>query len=291
MRLSTIDLDGVEVDAVLVEGRGLAPLPEIADDVPPTLLELVVEGLGTEVREALSAAASGLADQRFVDPRAARFRPLYRNPGKIVGIGLNYRSHAEDLDETHPDEPASFMKGSHTIIGDGDEIVLPSHSTHVTAEAELGLVFGSECRRVDEGDALGYLVGVCPVLDQTTIDILERTPRFLTRSKNYETFFSFGPALVTLDEALGGHDGLDRIGVGTYCNGELFREDVVSNMRHHPERLISLYSEVMPFHPGDVLSPGSPGGVRIEDGDVAECRIPGIGTLRNPVVRREPPAL
>lgn len=288
MRLSTITIDGAEVAAVHVPGRGLAPLPAISDDLPATMQSLIEFGISQEVRKELQARSSEVNSTGIVPQDAAHFGPLYRRPRKILGIGLNYRSHAEDLAETHPTEPASFLKGDHTIIGPGDDIVLPPQSRHVTAEAELGLVLGTECRDVDEDEALRHLVGVCPILDQTAVDILQRNPRFLTRSKNFPTFFSFGPTLVTLDEVL--HDGatLDRVLVSTYRNDELQREDVVAGMAHSPQQLISLHSRVMPLFPGDIISPGSPGATRVEHGDNVECRIPGVGILHNHVVRTVP---
>ena len=71
------------------------------------------------------------------------YGPLYRHPRKIWGIGLNYRDHAADLSAPFPTEPASFMKGDHTIIGQGDVIELPPESERVTAEAELGVIIGT----------------------------------------------------------------------------------------------------------------------------------------------------
>ena len=286
MRLATIKLDGVEVAAVSVPDRGFCPVPALGDDLPADLLGIIEAGLHGELRERLERTSVEAAPDQLVMPDQASFGPLFRNPQKIWGIGLNYRAHADDLGQVHPDEPASFIKGNHTIIGPGDDIELPSVSHHVTSEAELGLVFGERCEDVEEPEALRTLVGVCPILDQTAVDILERNPRFLTRSKNFRTFFSFGPVLVTLDEALGSDGTLNHLTVGTYSNGQVYREDVVANMAHGPEHLISLHSKMMPFYPGDVISSGSPGGVRVEDGDVAECCIPGIGTLKNPVRRR-----
>ena len=78
----------------------------------------------------------------------------------IWGIGLNYVDHAADLSETAPDEPASFIKGDHTIIGPGDDIPLPTQSERTTAEAELGLVIGRYCRNVSEEEALDHVFGV-----------------------------------------------------------------------------------------------------------------------------------
>lgn len=286
MQLATIRLDGVEVAAVHVPGKGLCPVPSLGDDLPSDLLAIIETGLHGDLRAELERRAAEVATDRLLAPDEVDFGPLFRNPQKIWGIGLNYRAHADDLGQTHPDEPASFIKANHTIIGHGDEIVLPPSSQHVTSEAELGLVFGQRCEGVEEAEALRSLVGVCPILDQTAIDILERNPRFLTRSKNFSTFFSFGPILVTTDEVVGADGTLDHLQIGTYGNGQVYREDVVANMAHSPEHLISLHSKMMPFFPGDVISSGSPGGVRVEDGDLAEARIPGVGTLRNPVVRR-----
>lgn len=286
MQLATIKLDGVEVAAVSVPDRGFCPVWTLGDDLPPDLLGIIEAGLHGELRQLLERTSTEAASNNLVLPDDADFGPLFRTPQKIWSIGLNYLAHADDLGQVHPDEPASFIKGNHTIIGPDDTIELPAMSQHVTAEAELGLVFGQRCEDVEEPEALRALVGVCPILDQTAVDILERNPRFLTRSKNFRTFFSFGPMLVTIDEALGPDGTLDHLKVGTYNNDQVYREDVVANMAHGPEYLISLHSKMMPFFPGDVISTGSPGGVRVEDGDVAECRIPGIGTLRNPVRRR-----
>jgi 2-keto-4-pentenoate hydratase/2-oxohepta-3-ene-1,7-dioic acid hydratase in catechol pathway len=89
------------------------------------------------------------------------------------------------------------MKGDHTIIGPGDLIELPPESERVTAEAELGVIIGRECRFVREDEVPAYVAGYCLILDMTAEDILQRNPRFLTRAKNFDTFLSFGPELIT----------------------------------------------------------------------------------------------
>ena len=225
---------------------------------------------------------TAVASAVFVPGDSVSFTAPYRRPRKIWGIGLNYRDHASDLSESVPGEPASFMKGDHTIVGPGDAIVLPSQSERVTAEAELGLVIGQYCRNVSVSEALDYVWGVCPVLDQTAEDILRRNPRFLTRSKNFPTFFSFGPAIVPLGELPG---PIEDIVVSTVRNGEELCSNTVSRMTFGPAELVSFHSKVMPLFPGDIISPGTPGAVVINDGDTVECRIPGIGTLVNPVRR------
>jgi 2-keto-4-pentenoate hydratase/2-oxohepta-3-ene-1,7-dioic acid hydratase in catechol pathway len=202
----------------------------------------------------------------------------------LWGIGLNYLDHANDLGAPHPTEPASFIKGDHTIIGPGEEILLPPDSKRVTAEAELGVIIGRTAWEVDEADALDHVAAVVCILDQTAEDILERNPRFLTRSKNYRTFLSLGAEVVTIDE-LRSSEGLNHLCVETWRNGALHRKNTVSNMAFDPAALVAFHSRVFPLQPGDVISTGTPGAVVVEDGDVVECRIEGVGTLVNAVRR------
>ncbi len=208
------------------------------------------------------------------------YAPLYRRPRKIWGIGLNYVEHAGDLSEVAPsEEPASFMRPDTTIIGPGEGILLPRQSERVTGEAELGLIIGREARNVSEEDAPSVVAGLTTVLDMTAEDILRRNPRYLTRAKSFDTFFSFGPQLVTLDEVR----EIGELTVATLLNGEVQRENVVSNMTFSPWSLVSFHSKVMTLLPGDVISTGTPGAVRIRDGDVVSCRINGFEPLSNPV--------
>lgn len=212
--------------------------------------------------------------------KTCNFGPLFRHPRKIWGIGLNYREHAGDLHEQAPtQEPASFMKADTTIIGPGDFIALPPQSKRVTAEAEIAVVIGRPCRNVSIEEAADYVAGFTTVIDMTAEDILEKNPRFLTRAKNFDTFFSFGPELLTPDEI----SDLNQTRVGSYRNGLLHRDNVVANMTFLPWFLVSFHSQVMTLLPGDIISTGTPGAVVIGDGDVAGCRIDGFLPLDNPV--------
>lgn len=235
-------------------------------------------------RDRIESAARSAGADVFRSRSEVRFAAPYLHPRKIWGIGLNYVDHAADLSESVPEEPASFMKGDHTIIGPGEPIPVPWQSERTTVEAELGLVIGRYCRNVSEADALDYVFGVCPILDQTAEDILQRNPRFLTRSKNFPGFFSFGPEIVPLDEVLDEDRSLAGIEVSTVVNGHVHTTNTVSRMRYSPEHLVSFHSAVMPLFPGDIIATGTPGAVHVSPGDVAECRIPGVGVLSNPVV-------
>lgn len=266
--------------AVFDPQRGVVLLRDLADPFSGGVLD----ALGALTPAQLAARVAATGARHFAPPE--RWTPLapYTRPRKIWGIGLNYREHADDLTAGYPDEPASFIKGDHTIIGPGDPIPLPAQSARVTAEAELGLVIGRLCRDVRPDQALDYVWGVCPVLDQTAEDILQRNPRFLTRAKNFPGFFSFGPSITPLAQVLERFGDLGKVEVSTVRNGTVHRTNTVAHMLFDPALLVSFHSRVMPLFPGDVISTGTPGAVVIRDGDVAQCRIPGIGALTNPVL-------
>ena len=278
MRLCTI-VTGNGEQAAVVTPEGIVPVEAINAHLgrawPTNLHAMITQGLSTRVLDDAEATPVKL------DPASLRFGPLYRHPRKILGIGLNYRDHAADLDAPYPTEPASFMKCDNTIIGPGDVIELPPESERVTAEAEIGVVIGKTCRRVTEQEAPSYVAGYCLIIDMTAEDILQKNPRFLTRSKNFDTFFSFGPELITTDEVA---DVL-KVKVGTWKNNTLHRENVVSNMAFPPFYLVAFHSNVATLYPGDIISTGTPGAVVINDGDLAQCRIDGLGELSNPVRR------
>ena len=279
MRLCTIRQDGRE-QAAVVTSTGIVPVAAINTQLhkswPDELHALIRQGIDRRI-----LVDAGQTTVRL-DPACVQYGPLYRHPRKILGIGLNYRDHAADLNAPYPTEPASFMKCDNTIIGPGDTIELPPQSERVTAEAEIGVIIGRTCRDVTEQAAPDYIAGYCLILDMTAEDILQKNPRFLTRSKNFDTFFSFGPELITPDEV----PDVLKVKVGTYNNGKLHRENVVANMAFPPYYLVSFHSYVATLYPGDIISTGTPGAVVIRDGDLAECRIEGLGSLSNPVRTR-----
>jgi 2-keto-4-pentenoate hydratase/2-oxohepta-3-ene-1,7-dioic acid hydratase in catechol pathway len=133
-----------------------------------------------------------------------------------------------------------------------DAILLPPQSERGTAEAELGIVIGRTAWQVDEADALDHIAAVFCILDQTAEDILQRNPRFLTRSKNFETFLSLGGELVTTDEVRSPETGLGHLTVGTWRNGVLHRENTVDDMVFDPAALVAFHSHV--FHCSQVTS-------------------------------------
>ncbi len=238
-------------------------------------LEALNKWFITEGREKLEAMKHQVIN---MDPE--QFAPLYRHPSKIWGIGLNYAEHAADLSEKTPTGiPGSFIKPDTTIIGHGDTIDVPLQSNKTTAEAELGIIIGKKCENVRQEDWLNVVAGFTTILDMTAEDILRQNTRYLTLSKSFNTFFSFGPQMVTPDEI----KDILKLNVSTIINGKVHAENVISNMTFQPDFLVSFLSDVMTLLPGDIISTGTPGAVVINEGDIVECKINGFIPLKNPV--------
>jgi 2-keto-4-pentenoate hydratase/2-oxohepta-3-ene-1,7-dioic acid hydratase in catechol pathway len=201
----------------------------------------------------------------------------YDVPPKIWCIGLNYKSHAEDINAVQPEEPGSFMKPASCMFPPEGQIELPPPevSSDVDAEGELGVVIGTRCRFVPAEAVPEVIFGYTTTLDLTALDVLRKNPRYLTRAKSIDTFFSFGPVIVTADEIA----DVNRLEVITEHNGSVCSRDFVSNMRTRPYELVRFHSDYFTLYPGDLISTGCPKGARIKDGDSVRARIEGVGTL------------
>jgi 2-keto-4-pentenoate hydratase/2-oxohepta-3-ene-1,7-dioic acid hydratase in catechol pathway len=284
MRLATIKTNGQE-KAAIVTKNGVLPVDEVnrlfSKEFAVDFFGILQNGQLEDLKEWHKTNEEVLEGSDSVIPFVeASFGPLYRHPRKIWGIGLNYVEHASDLSEKAPNtEPASFMKPDTAIIGPNDVIKVPLQSERTTAEAELGIIIGKECKDVSEEDAINVVAGFTTIIDMTAEDILQRNPRYLTRSKSFDSFFSFGPQFVSIDEV---EDVLD-LNVATVINGKIHRKNTVANMTFRPWDLVSFHSKVMTLLPGDIISTGTPGAVVIRDGDVVECHIDGFEPLINPV--------
>jgi 2-keto-4-pentenoate hydratase/2-oxohepta-3-ene-1,7-dioic acid hydratase in catechol pathway len=287
MRLATLKMEGSEKSAIATR-HGLIPLAAVNRKFdctwPTDTLELITsDGLKDLTAWYITAGRQTLETMTddVVSANALRPAPLYRRPRKIWGIGLNYADHAADLSEKTPTGiPGSFMKPDTTLIGPGDAIRIPELSQKTTAEGELGVVIGQQCKDVRAEDWRTVVAGFTTIIDMTAEDILRQNPRYLTVSKSFDTFFSFGPQLVTPDEI----PDVSALEVSTVLNGKVHAKNVVANMTFSPAFLVSFLSQVMTLLPGDIISTGTPGACTIADGDIVECRISGFPPLVNPVV-------
>ena len=281
MQLAAIIIDRQE-RAAIVTPAGIVCVDTVnqewGTEYPLDMWNLIRTGHLEELNKQYQA--EGCEGMKTLDPEKVTYAPLYRHPGKIWGIGLNYKEHAQDLSEKVPEEgPASFMKPDTAIVGYGDEVLIPRQSERTTAEGELGIIIGKKCRDVQREEWLSAVAGYVTIIDMTAEDILKLNPRYLTRSKSFDTFFSFGPVMMTPDEV----EDVMNLNVATVVNGEVHAENTVKNMTFPPDYLVSFHSEIMTLLPGDIISTGTPGAKVIRNGDTIECRIDGFDPLVNHV--------
>jgi 2-keto-4-pentenoate hydratase/2-oxohepta-3-ene-1,7-dioic acid hydratase in catechol pathway len=199
-------------------------------------------------------------------------------PGKIIGVGRNYRDHAAELGNSVPAQPLLFLKPPTTLIGDGAAIVLPVESAQVDFEGEIGVVIGARLRRATEAQARAGIAGITCVNDVTARD-LQRTDEQWTRAKGFDTFCPVGPRVATIaPERWGELEVLCRV------NGVVRQHGHARDMVFPITALVTYISQVMTLEPGDLIATGTPAGIGpLHAGDVAEVEIPGVGVLRNPV--------
>ncbi|MFP3879637.1 MAG: fumarylacetoacetate hydrolase family protein [Dehalococcoidia bacterium] len=198
-------------------------------------------------------------------------------PSKVIGLGLNYRTHAEETNLSLPTTPLIFLKPSTAVIGPGDAIVLPRRSARVDYEGELGVVIGTKAKDVPKGKAKDYVIGYTCVNDVSDRDA-QRGDGQWTRAKGFDTFAPIGPWIET--EVIP-----DNLKIETYLNGELRQSAYTSDLIFGVNDLVSFISSIMTLLPGDVITTGTPSGIgRMSPGDTVEITIDEIGTLSNPVV-------
>ena len=270
MRLVTFRYSGQDHAGVLIEG-GIAPVLEINSKhdlhLPNNLLEIIRH----DIRD---IPVNGVRPLPLND---VELRLPYNEPPKIWCVGLNYKSHAEDIQATQPDEPGSFMKPASCMFHPSGEILLPPPdiSDDVDAEGELAVIIGRSCRFVPPDKASQVIYGYTTTLDLTALDVLRKNPRYLTRAKSIDTFFSFGPVIVTADEVA----DPDALEIVTEHNDSICSRDFVRNMKTRPLDLVAFHSNYFTLNPGDIISTGCPKGARIRPGDRVRARIDGVGTL------------
>jgi 2-keto-4-pentenoate hydratase/2-oxohepta-3-ene-1,7-dioic acid hydratase in catechol pathway len=199
-------------------------------------------------------------------------------PSKIVALGVNYRSHAQEMKSQLPKNPLIFLKPSSAVIGPEDQIVYPPTSLQVDYEGELAVVIRKRARGVTVEQAKDYILGYTCLNDVTARD-LQRLDGQWTRAKGFDTFCPMGPWIETeLDDT--------ELDIETYRNGRLVQKGNTRDLVFGVPELVSFVSHVMTLLPGDVIATGTPGGVGpVQPGDTVEVRISQIGALHNRIVR------
>ena len=245
------------------------PAPAIGFDASPQAWESIAAAAGEQVAVAAS---------RLLHPCV---------PRKLIGIGLNYRDHAEESELDIPSVPVLFAKWPSALIGHGDTVVVPREETRPDYEGEVAVVIGRRTYRADADAARAAVGGISALNDVSGRRAQLETPlRQFTLGKSFDTFAPMGPSVTSAD----GID-LTAIDIRTTVSGEVLQSSNTRNLIFSIVELIVYASSGMTLEPGDVIATGTPGGVGdsrtppryLRDGDVVDVWVDGVGTLRNPV--------
>jgi 2-keto-4-pentenoate hydratase/2-oxohepta-3-ene-1,7-dioic acid hydratase in catechol pathway len=273
------------------------------------------EPLPATMRGLLSAGEAGLARVRALLAYAAdperrpgdgwqfkqsgiRFYPPLTDAEKFLCVGKNYRQHLEELRRNDllletPQEPTSFVKYNYCLSGHDWEVVRPEGIVRLDYEPELVFVIGRRALGVKKPQAFDHVVGITILNDLTCRDSQKREvasgSRFWT-GKNIPGFGPLGPCIITMDEIRDPYD----LWMTCTVNGEQrMRFNTADQIWKLPD-IIEHFSHYIPFEPGDMFATGTPGGTAIgkpnaaelflKPGDVVECAIEGMMTLRTCII-------
>lgn len=200
--------------------------------------------------------------------------------GKAVCVGLNYKSHVEEMGDKLPEEPTLFMKPTSALIGPNDPILLPPQSKRVDYEGELAVVIKDHTYWATEKEAQSHILGYTVANDVTARDLQSKDGQW-TRAKSFDTFLPLGPWIETDIDPV-------NLGIRTLVNGEIRQQGNTRDLIFDVFQLVSFISHVMSLEQGDIILTGTPAGVGpLKEGDVVTVEIEGIGKLVNPVRKLE----
>ncbi|MDP9984590.1 2-keto-4-pentenoate hydratase/2-oxohepta-3-ene-1,7-dioic acid hydratase in catechol pathway [Pseudarthrobacter oxydans] len=275
---SFVSADGSPTWGIIAEERAYDLGPSGAN-LARTLRDAVERGIfgtvGEEFRNAPSRAESDI-----------KFLPAVTDPGKVICIGVNYRSHQEESGKTEQKAPTVFTRFADSQMGHLQPAQMPATTTKFDYEGEMALVIGKEAFHVAEEDAFNYVAGYAAYNDLSVRDWQLAASQWIP-GKNFPGTGGFGPYLVPAAD-LGDVNALT---LETRVNGDIRQKASVSDLYFTIPQLIAYVTGFTRLSPGDVIVTGTPGGVGLfmepsgllAEGDVVEVEITGLGTLKNTV--------
>jgi 2-keto-4-pentenoate hydratase/2-oxohepta-3-ene-1,7-dioic acid hydratase in catechol pathway len=277
MKLASYRLDGEDTFGAVV-GEGVVTLGGHKAR-HATLRDALAAGALDELR---AAAAGKTADHKL---SAITFLPVIPDPAKILCVGINYKSHAEETGRDTMSNPQMFLRLTNTLLGHEGEMIRPKVSTNFDFEGELTAIIGEGGRHIKESDALAHVAGYTCFVDGSVRDYQKHS---VTSGKNFIGTGPLGPWMVTTDEI----PDPTKLTLMTRLNGEEVQRSGTDMLIYSVARIISYVSAFTPLEPGDVIATGTPAGVGhrrnpplwMKAGDTLEVEITGIGTLRSRIV-------
>ena len=274
--------EGLVVDVATLRNDGIHEI---------TTRQLLAAGSATvhtvfkQAREALDVGpdAPGVFQVASVE-----LGPPVPDPDKIICIGINYADHAKEAGLARTEVPLFFAKFRNSLTGPTSPILLPRVSSQIDYEGELAVVIGTRCKDVSEQETLQYVAGYSIMNDVSARDLQMQTSQYMA-GKALDTFAPMGPGIVLASA----FPDPQTLLLTTRLNGQVVQHASTATMIFSVARIVSFLSSLMTLEPGDIIATGTPSGVGymrkpplfLQDGDVVEVEIEGIGRIRNPVMR------
>jgi 2-keto-4-pentenoate hydratase/2-oxohepta-3-ene-1,7-dioic acid hydratase in catechol pathway len=216
--------------------------------------------------------------------REGRLLPVIPNPGKVICVGLNYKSHVAETKRADSAYPSLFIRFADSLAAHGDVVERPAYSDRFDWEGELAFVIGQGGRNIGQAQAFDHIAGYCCFNDVSVRDWQRHTHQF-TPGKNFPGTGPLGPYLVARDEV----PDVTALTLETRVNGQVMQHASVGDLIFTIPVIVEYISQFTPLSPGDVIATGTPGGVGdrrepplyMKTGDVVEVEITGLGVLRN----------
>ena len=208
-------------------------------------------------------------------------------PGKIICVGMNYKSHIEEQDGRFPKKPVLFAKARSCVIKNRENIIYPREVEELDYEVELAVVIGRKMKDIPEDKIPDYIYGYTIMNDVTARNIQKNEHQWY-RAKSFDTFGPIGPVIAIKDKI----PDLQNLNLKSYVNGKLRQDGNTSDMIFGVYPLISYISKSITLEAGDLISTGTPAGVGVfmkqkkmlKPGDTVICEVENIGKLENKII-------
>ena len=223
--------------------------------------------------------------------KSERVGACINRPGKFIGIGLNFRDHAEEQNLPIPKEPIIFSKFTSCIMGPHDDIIIPKGSKHTDWEVELGFVIGKKASYVNEGEALDHVLGFFLVNDLSERNFQKNKGLTWDKGKGFDTFGPIGPYIVTKNDLT----NFQNLNMFLDVNGKRMQTGNTKEMIFNVKTLVSYMSHCMTLYPGDICCTGTPPGVgenkkppiSLAAGDIVKLGIENLGEQLHKTISSE----
>ena len=247
MKLLRVGNIGSEKPALIDSQNNFRDLTSVIDDLNP-------DNLNFETLEKIKKI--NINDLLILDSNL-RIGPCVSNPSKFIGIGLNFKDHAEEQNLPIPKEPIIFSKFTSCIVGPNDPIIVPKGSEHTDWEVELGFVIGKKAINVSVENAMDHVLGFFLVNDVSERNFQKNKGLTWDKGKGFDTFGPIGPYIVTKDEL----PDFQKLDMFLDVNGKRMQTGNTEKMIFDVKTLVSYMSSCMSLHPGDICCTGTPPGV------------------------------